>query len=187
MSARQARNLSASPDDYLEWICTERLRLDEKDIKLYFKLFGCLLNVGFASGHPNDARRESEGLNLRDDFEYETGLYLEGLMPRCSFMEMLVALAYRCERQLMRSAYYGDRTSQWFFDMIDSLGLRDCTGPKWSSSTASYIQDKCELMMNRKICLFDYKGAKKNINEEIWKQLSAYINEKYVDDSEFSI
>lgn len=187
MGARRVNNLSASPDDYIEWLCTERLRLEADEIKLYFKLFGCLLNIEFSSGHPNDSRREGEGLILREDFEYETGLYLEGLCPRCSFLEMLVALAYRCERQLMRSSYYGDRTSKWFFDMIKSLGLIDCTGPKWSSSTASYIDTVCKEMMNRKRCLFEYKGSKKNINEEIWRQLCSYINEKYVDNSAFLI
>lgn len=184
---RRVDNLSASLNDYIEWLCTERLQLDESDIKDYFRLFDCLLHIEFSSGHPNDARRENEGLCLREDFEYETGLYLEGLSPRCSFLEMLVALAYRCERQLMRSSYHGDRTSIWFFDMINSLGLGRFTSSIWSSGSGDKVYTICEKMMNREISLFDYKDAEKNIHEEIWKQLSAYINEKYVDNSEFSI
>lgn len=187
MSMRRVNNLSASPGDYIEWLCKERLLLEKDEMQTYFKLFDCMLNIDFCSGHPNDVRRENEGLNLREDFEYETGLYLEGLSPRCSFLEMLVALAYRCERQLMRSSYYGDRTSKWFFDMVHSLGLGKFTSSNWSSRSKENVIRICEDAMDRKISLFDYRNANENINEEIWKQLCCYINEKYVDNSEYAI
>jgi hypothetical protein len=40
-------------------------------------------------------------------------------------LEMMVALAVRCEETIMDEPAIGDRTKQWFWRMINSLGLSD--------------------------------------------------------------
>lgn len=173
---------SASLSTYLHWIMTEKLLFEDKEVREYEHLVYILADIDFEWSLPMDENRASDGLGLRDDFEYETGLYLDagsGINPCCSVFEMMAALAYRCEHQLMRDPYIGDRTSKWFLEMCDNLGIMD-------NQKEDYIREKVNKFMHR-----DYgvtgKGSlfpirKRGIdqkNSEIWKQLSAYINENY--------
>lgn len=41
----------------------------------------------------------------------------------CSVLEMIIALAIRLEEHIMDDPDIGNRTGQWFWDMIVSLGL----------------------------------------------------------------
>lgn len=45
-------------------------------------------------------------------------------------LEMMIALAIRCEETIMDDPRYGNRTKQWFWNMMKSLGL-------------SYMNDDC--------------------------------------------
>lgn len=137
-----------------------------------------LTEVEFVWRHPMDENRALEGLELRDDFEYETGEYLDkgsGLMPQCTFFEMLAGLAIRCENQLMRDSLSGDRTSKWFFEFLENLDIIDC-----DERDVDKIVDNCEAFMDGDLDMFPMRSEKKRKNEEIWKQLMAYLNEKYV-------
>jgi len=169
---------SASMSRYIDWVLIDRLGLTDKESKQSMSLVLALTKVEFVWRHPMDENRAIDGLELRDDFEYETGEYLDkgsGLMPHCTFFEMLAALAIRCEEQHMRNLSYGDRTSRWFFEFLDNLGLLDCD--------IRDVSDICEDFMDGKIDMFPTKSRKNSLkNEQIWKQLGAYINEKYKED-----
>jgi hypothetical protein len=73
-----------------------------------------------------DGNRAEDGIDLRDRFAYEVGYeyyvvdYIEG---PCSVLEMMVALAIHTEEDIMDDARFGDRTGQWFWNMVVSLGL----------------------------------------------------------------
>lgn len=170
---------SASMSDYIRWVLKDRLRLSEKEIKENLSLVSALAEVEFIWKHPMDENRAIDGLELRSDFEYETGEYLDktsGLMPQCTMFEMLAALAMRCENQLMRDSMVGDRTSKWFFEFLDNLEVLDGSRP---------VETACDLFFKGALELFPLKNKKiKQKNEQIWKQLMAYINENYGDDSE---
>lgn len=45
----------------------------------------------------------------------------------CSVLEVMIALALRMEEETMASSEFGDRTNQWFWYMIVSLGLSGMT------------------------------------------------------------
>jgi hypothetical protein len=165
--------------DYIRWVLKDRLRLSEKEIKENLNLVSALAEVEFIWKHPMDENRAIDGLELRSDFEYETGEYLDktsGLMPQCTIFEMLAALAIRCENQLMRDPMVGDRTSKWFFEFLDNLEVLDGSRP---------VEMACDLFFKGELELFPLKNKKiKQKNEQIWKQLMAYLNENYGDDSE---
>lgn len=166
--------------DYIHWVSKDKLGLSDKETHKYQYLVSTLTNVEFIWRHPMDENRAIDGLDLRSDFEYETGEYLDnssGLMPHCTFFEMLAALAIRCENQLMRNLSVGDRTSKWFFEFLDNLGLLD------EKLTTDEIISIVEKFMDGKLDMFPLqsKGIIQK-NEQIWKQLSAYINENYFDD-----
>lgn len=179
MHVRDDRNYSsASISKYIHWVLKDKLSLTDKEVKKYQYLVSALTNVEFVWRHPMDENRAEDGLELRDDFEYETGEYLDkssGLMGPCTFFEMLAALAIRCENQLMRNLSMGDRTSKWFFEFLDNLDLLD------ENLRENEIIDIAEDFMDGNIDMFPLKN--KGIvqkNEQIWKQLAAYINENYI-------
>ena len=177
---------SASISDYIHWVLTDKLGLTEKECKKYQYVVHTLIDVEFVWRHPMDENRAIDGLDLRADFEYETGEYLDkssGLMAPCTFFEMLAALAIRCENQLMRNLSVGDRTSKWFFEFLDNLCLLD------ENLHDEEIRDIAEGFMDGDLDMFPlkHKGIVQK-NEQIWKQLSAYINENYIfDDSDMEL
>ena len=172
---------SASMTTYIHWVLKDRLGLTEKECKQNLCVVSALAGIEFAWRHPMDENRANEGLELRDDFEYETGDFLDkssGLIPQCSMFEMLAALAIKCENQLMRNSLLGDRTSKWFFEFLDNLGILDC-----DERDVDHIVDVCNDFMDGRIDMFPLKkkGIKQK-NEQIWKQLMAYLNENYAFD-----
>ena len=175
---------SASMNTYIHWVLKEKLGLNDKEVRKNLNIVLALAKVEFVWRHPMDENRAIDGLELRDDFEYETGDYLDkssGLPPNCSMFEMLAALAIRCENQLMRDAMVGDRTSKWFFEFLDNLGLLDCNNRD--------VKDICNDFMDGTLEMFPLKkrGIKQK-NEQIWKQLMAYLNENYtLDDSDMQL
>ena len=172
---------SASMNTYIHWVLKDRLGLNERECKQHLCLVSALAEIEFVWRHPMDENRAIDGLELRSDFEYETGDYLDkssGLMPQCTMFEMLAALAVRCENQLMRNSLIGDRTSKWFFEFLDNLGILDC-----DDNDVDLIVEACEDFLDGRKELFPLKkrGIKQK-NEQIWKQLMAYINENYSND-----
>ena len=181
---------SASLQEYIDWIISERLYLDDEEYESYTRLIFSLLNIEFVAIHPRDENRASDGLALREDFTYETGLYLDsssGIMPRCTMFEMLTALAYRCESQLMLDYSNGYNVSRWWHIMIDNLDFRHLTDDNWTRGDDALVREKCEKFMQRAYKkngvggLFIIKNRKIDMRkEEIWKQLMAFLNENYL-------
>ena len=171
----------ASMNTYIHWVLKDKLGLNEREIRKNLCLVSALAEVEFVWRHPMDENRASDGLELRKDFEYETGDFLDkssGLLSQCSMFEMLAALAIRCENQLMRNSLVGDRTSKWFFEFLDNLGLLDC-----DERDVDHIVDVCHDFMEGRKDMFPLnKRGIKQKNEQIWKQLMAYLNENYTID-----
>lgn len=172
---------SASMSEYIHWVLKDRLGLTEKECRDNRCLVSALASVEFVPRHPMDENRANDGLELRADFEYETGDYIDkssGLIPQCTFFEMVAALAIRCENDLMRNPLIGNRTSKWFFEFLANLGVLGL-----NERDVDLIVDACEAFMDGKKDMFPLKkrGIKQS-NEQIWKQLSAYINENYLNE-----
>lgn len=123
-------------DEYFEWmyekVCSIRSisgrdRYDRFSEGVSFrKLLTKLHDIEFTWVLPMDRNRADDGLNLRYQFAYETGYesYMaEYINGPCSVLEMMVALAIDIEEDIMDDPAYGDRTGQWFWAMIVSLGL----------------------------------------------------------------
>ena len=181
---------SASMSDYILWVMKDRIHMSEKDIRDYRRLINVLTDIEYVWIHPMDENRAIDGIELRSDFEYETGEYLDkssGLMPVCTFFEMLAALAIRCENQLMRNLSIGDRTSRWFFEFVNNLGLGEYTDRKWKGQDEQIVRRIIEDFMEGKYkengsgSMFPLKKRGINQrNEQLWKQLTAYLNENYI-------
>ena len=167
---------------YFSWLCDliDRGRFS-KDIS-YEKLLEHLHNIEFTWFIPKDDNRAHDGLMLRrrfgltrEDLSLQT--YLTG---PCSVLEMMVALAVRCEENIMDDSRLGNRTGQWFWGMIRNLGLSSMND---SSFDTEYVDDKIAIFLNRQYApdgrggLFTVKDYPQDMRTvEIWCQLSWYLN-----------
>lgn len=167
--------------DYFEWMCD--LVCDRRFVGAvtYRQLLTFLHDVEFVYFVPYDENRASEGITLRyryclfhdcEDLE----CYLTG---PCSVLEMMVALAIRCE-EIINDPTMGDRTSQWFWNMIISMGLGAMSDGNFNEWL---VNDVVSRFLNREYDpdgrggLFTVKGWNRDMRTaEIWHQLMAYIN-----------
>lgn len=167
--------------DYFEWMydlmCDGRF---SRSIS-YRRLFTALHDIEFVYFVPYDENRAIDGITLRyhycqahdcEDLEY----YLSG---PCSVLEMMVALAIRCEKN-MDNPEKGDRTSQWFWSMITNLGLGSMSD---SNFNEWLVNDVISRLLERDYDpdgrggLFRVRGWHRDMRTiEIWHQLLAYMN-----------
>lgn len=128
---------------------------------------------------PNDENRAIDGTKLRDKFGY-----YEDLEGPCSILEMMVALAIRCENDIMRDPKYGDRTGVWFWIMMRNLGLMEYKDDEWDADSAWEIDQICASFVSNKYKksgtggLFLTRNPKIDMRKkEIWTQLGVYLDE----------
>lgn len=150
----------------------------------FTKLLRYLHSVEFYSSFEMDQNRAIDGVDLRYEFGYQKGypdreitIYLD--FP-CSVLEMMIALAIRCEKNFMQDNEYGDRTGQWFRKMINSLGLNGMYNSNYNEQKAEDIIENFlnhEYEPNGKGGLFALKHPDRDMRTvEIWGQLCSYLN-----------
>lgn len=164
--------------NYYEWL----ISFIRSDIYLpedYKKLLTQLLNIDFVYYYPMDENRAFDGLELRDRYVAETNKTLYFAGNPCSVLEMMISLALRMDIEIMFDEDIGDRTPDWFWGMIESLGLIGCTDDDYD---LNYILDVIGSFLRR-----DYSpngnGGLFSIDEhvdirdrEIWYQMQMYLN-----------
>ena len=171
-------------DEYFEWLCSlvSKQRFAE-DIS-YKKLFAQLHSTPFRYSIPLDENRAEDGLDLRDRFAtdngFDEGYFSEYLDGNCSMLELMIALAIRCEETIMLDGAYGDRTSQWFWGMVTSLGLGSMTDDAYDQDL---VEESIETFLERKYRpdgrggLFTIRGCDVDLRDvEIWTQLCWYLD-----------
>ena len=169
-------------NDYFEWIydlmCGRRYA---KDIS-YRKLLSHLHSVEFTYTIQRDSNRAADGIELRYRFSLAKNhkdwyLYLDG---PCSVLEMMIALSLQCEENIMTSPDTDDKTSRWFWEMIDNLGLSDQFDGNYDKKHVDNILKK---FLNRRYRkngqggLFYVENADCDMRDiEIWTQMCWYSN-----------
>ena len=170
--------------EYFEWVC-DHIVDQTSDVK-YSKLISLLYDCEFKAIIDMDVNRIEDGKGLRRRFELETGISRDIIMDTfrehsyCSVLEMMVALAIRCEETIMTDDEYGDRTGVWFWNMITSLGL-DCMDDESFDETDVY--EILDVFINREYRrngdggLFTIKKINRDMRkEEIWYQMMWYLD-----------
>ena len=168
---------------YFEWMCSlvcgKRFAHDIS----FRKLLRHLHDTEFIYIISRDANRAGDGMDLRYRFAYENQDLLDAeryLSGPCSVLEMMVALAIRCEETIMDDPGVGNRTSQWFWNMITNLGLGAMDNDRYDGK---YVADILNRFMNRE---YDYDGrgglftirrCAYDLREvEIWYQMCWYLD-----------
>lgn len=168
--------------EYFEWlyevVCSEKFAPKIS----YRKLLAFLHSTPFTYLIPNDANRAEDGVDLRYEFASRRNNldilpYLDG---PCSVLEMMVALAIRCEEAIMDDPSIGDRTKQWFWNMITNLGLGSMIDDYYEED---YVYAVVHRFLNReydfdgKGGLFRVKNTRQDMRDiEIWYQLCWYLD-----------
>ena len=170
---------------YFEWLCNSVTRDRYSSNISYRKLLTHLHSIPFRYSIPLDGNRAENGKNLRYRYslsincEDRTRLVNGCLCGPCSVLEMMVALSIHCE-QFMEDTSVGDRTGEWFWGMIVSLGLGSMIDDSFDEA---YVDETIKRFLDRKYepngkgGLFTIKNCNKDLRKvEIWHQLCWYLN-----------
>ena len=169
-------------DAYFEWmyqLVSDRRRAG------YRRLLSYLHAVDFEYTIPLDGNRAEDGIELRyrfgHAFDYDAPMIASYLDDRpCSVLEMMVALAIRCEEHIMYDSEIGDRTGQWFWDMIDNLGLYSMTDSQFDLDYVEYVIERFHdhgYGRNGEGGLFTVQNPRKDLRTvEIWYQMNWYLD-----------
>lgn len=169
-------------NDYFEWLYDYVCKGRANHNVSYKRLFEYLYEVEFIYLIPNDINRASDGINLRYRFAtiIDDESILDVLDGPCSVLEMLVALAIRCEETIMDNTQYGDRTGQWFWSMLFNLGIDGMTDDIFD---IEYVEERIYTFLDREYepdgrgGLFYIRNCDEDLrNVEIWTQLCWYLN-----------
>lgn len=168
--------------DYFDWL----VGLVDTDHE-HSKLYKLLDEITFRFSMEMDSNRYEDGMCMRYEYIYEKhlpeDLYDAMLVRPCSVLEMMVALAYRCEQHIMSNSDFGNRTTEWFQYMVKSLGL-------WKQTDSRFNEEHCKNVIEKFLDrdyldtgtggLFHISDArKKDIDMrklEIWDQAMLYLN-----------
>lgn len=171
--------------EYFEWIygiiCSGKK-------ESYYYLLDQMFNTPFQYSHPMDSNRVADAQGLRYIWGRECG-YADSIIAatldiyECSVLEILVALAARCEEQIMYDSAYGDRTAEWIWVMLHNLDLDDMDDEHYHDEAIAHALDK---FMDREYNpdgsnggLFVLKNPRADLREtEIWYQAMWYLTEQ---------
>lgn len=169
-------------NDYFEWLWNFTKCRGHSQNR---KIITLLHNIEFRYSIPMDANREEDGIDLRYRFITEVGIpknyqevcaYLDG---PCSVLEMMIALAIRCEESIMDDPDIGDRTSEWFWLMMKNLGLDYMNDREFDRDIA---EEKISIFLDRRYKrngeggLFVVNGRRDLRKVEIWYQMCWYLD-----------
>lgn len=170
---------------YFDWMYDIVCGCDEYRSVSYVELLTFLYNTEFTYDEVLDSNRAQDGIDFRYRFGYENE-YSSSIITRhlddrpCSVLEMMVAIAFRVEEEIMDDFEYGNRTGQWFWNMIVNLGLVNMCDKKFDEVEARRI---INTFLNRQ---YDYngKGGLFTVDDcecdmrgvDIWTQFMWYLN-----------
>lgn len=171
-------------DEYFEWLYSfVDNRRFHRDIS-YRRLMIFLYNEPFRWTIPRDENRAIDGDNLKKRYAiemgFDSGYFTDDLNNYCSVLEVIIALALRMEETIMDDPRIGNRTSQWVWEMIGSLGLSDMTDERFNEHhvynivrnflNRNYYPDGRGSLFHIPNCQYDLRGT------EIWIQMLWYLD-----------
>lgn len=166
---------------YFDWMCN----LVGVQPRYFGKLMQFLNNKMFYYSIAMDGNRYEDGISLRYRFGLETGIddYIianEIDNKPCSVLEMMVALALKCEEHIMGNPDTGNRVALWFKEMLDSLGLSYMNDAHFDESVADQVVERFlrrEYSPDGRGGLFTVPSTIKDMRQtEIWTQANLYFN-----------
>lgn len=173
-------------DAYFEWLL--ELVCDGKYARRvqYRRLFQHFQETEFTYSIPMDSNRAEDGIELRSRFgslnSYDDGMITAHFgYGHCSLLEMMAALAIRCEEHIMGDSDIGNRTGQWFWNMVINLELDQMTDSKFNEE---HVNETLHRLLNREYGpngeggLFTVTRHTEDLREiDIWYQMCWHLDE----------
>jgi len=178
MISEQINNL------YFNWMASLAIP-DVRKRDDYSLLLVSLNDTKFYFTIPLDENRYIDGIDLRYRFGYENNISREDIsrylnIRECSLLEMMVALALKCEDTIMYDPDIGNQLSNWFSEMIKSLKLEDMVNNNFDSEWVQYRFDcllNHEYEPNGSGGLFTINNPRQDMRTvEIWYQMCWYLD-----------
>lgn len=172
-------------NEYFEWLVKKIYFKSSPKSASFRKLLQYLHTVEFRWCIDHDENRAEDGINMRWRFAVNKGCeedpdeILDILGGPCSMLEMMVALAIRCE-DIMDDPSVGDRTPQWFWSMVTNLGLGSMHDDNFDKEKARDILDRFmarEYEPTGRGGLFRLRSCHTDLRKvEIWYQMCWYLD-----------
>ena len=166
-------------DAYFCWLTG--LIGDRYIVENYQKLLWKLFCTEYIWELDYDRNRAADGLYLRQIYVNSGGLSIRS--DNCSVLEMMVALARKAEFDIMHDPDYGDRSREWFWTMLQNLGLDIYDDWHWFESEVDRILD---IFLHRRYERSGVGGAfpvhkicRDMRQTDLWWQMNAYLEEHY--------
>ncbi|MCC2832074.1 hypothetical protein [[Clostridium] innocuum] len=174
--------------EYFEWmyklVCNDKYSNGLSYRKLLYHLY----NTEFIYILEKDSNRACDGIDFRYRFGYENKIpradierYLD--IDPCNLLEMMISLSYKVEETIMDDSDYGDRTGQWFWNMIVNLELGHMFDSQFDTN---YVENVVTRLLNRtyesngKGGLFTVNNPRYDMRSvEIWYQTMWYFDDNY--------
>lgn len=173
-------------DLYFNWLCSFVDNPVYAPSGTYQRLLTDLHNKVFFYTIPMDANRAVDGVELRYQFGEAYGIHQSEIAhfidnKPSSVLEVLVALAYRYEVHILSNPAIGDRTAQWFWEMLGNLGLDEMEDDCYNHEI---VMETLDRFMRREYSRDGTGGGifVTNTNQdmrqiELWYQFSIWHNE----------
>ena len=185
--------MSRIENEYFEWMYDLILNKGYPRKLSYRKLLKFLHDIEFTYILDEDESRAIDGQYFRYRFggengysnlEIERGLRVNDLP--CSVLEMMVALSFRIEEQIMDDYDYGNRTGQWFWNMITSLDLGGYNDTNFTNARRKTAEDIIGRLLSREYKpngeggLFTLEHPKCDLRDvDIWTQAMWFLDENF--------
>lgn len=167
-------------DYYFNWLCS---KIDDGRGRNYAILLLKMFQTPFKVVVKKDENRVADGLALRDWFYEETGRGQYGSGIPCSVLEVLIALARRCEVEIM-GEYEEDNTGKWFWMMVENIGLLPYDNAHFDNDSVAHF---LAHFLDRKWARggqsgpFPLKTAKfDSRKQELWFLMCHWLDENFV-------
>lgn len=170
-------------DEYFDWLYNLVCEGRYHENLSYHKLLRKLFDTEFTYTIRKDRSRASDGVDLRWRFAEEYGIddlprYF--IDPPCGILEMMIALALRCEETIMDDPQVGNRTGQWFWGMISNLGLGYMSDGRFDEKEADIILYRFlnrDFEPNGRGGLFTVRNCEYDLRRvEIWTIMLWYLD-----------
>lgn len=185
MKEIMSMSLDSLEKEYFEWMCNLVIDNNHLTSITFSKLLGYLYQTEFYPIIEKDVNRVKDGIDFRYIFADEAG-YSENDIDAClgdkpcGILEMMIALSFRIEENIMEDYTYGNRLGQWFWNMIVSLGLGQMSDGYFDRDYVDRVIDrflKREYNADGRGGLFTIEGTNLDLrNAEIWYQAMWYLN-----------
>ena len=171
---------------YFEWMCNLVYNPKYSRKVSYKKLLVMLHELEFVYIISQDSNRFEDGVDLRYRFGYENDILEDAIIEcldnkPCSILEMMIALSLRCEEHIMVDDDIGNRTGQWFWNMIVNLGLGSMTDQRFDKDYVIFCIDR---FINREYepdgegGLVTVPNCRQDLRTiEIWYQMMWYLSD----------